>query len=274
MDKLKEKLLTMAKVFHKFCQENNIRYYMLGGTLLGAIRHKGFIPWDDDIDFGVPRKDYDKLISLRGKLPNGYSFNVHTDGKHFKYGFCKMYDENTTYIESAVDSKYIGGVYIDIFPLDNIGDDLNKAITLARKIRAKKKFIETIYKKGNRSTFLKSLVARTVQLLPENPKWFEKPYNVIKKFKGKPSLYWINVYGAAQPLPAKSFDEPKLYDFEDTQFYGAEDYDTYLRLSFGDYMQLPPEEERKGHTICYINYNLPYKKFDKTNFNKDSLKKE
>ena len=64
---LKQKLLEMAKVFHKFCQENDIKYYMLGGTMLGAIRHKGFIPWDDDIDFGVPRKDYDRMLTLRDK---------------------------------------------------------------------------------------------------------------------------------------------------------------------------------------------------------------
>lgn len=271
---LKQKLLEMAKVFHKFCQENDIKYYMLGGTMLGAIRHKGFIPWDDDIDFGVPRKDYDRMLTLRDKLPDGYTFNVPSDGKHFKYGFCKMYDENTTYVESGLDTLFVGGVFIDVFPLDEIGDDLQKANKLSKKIHSKKRIISSIYQKGGRTTFLKSVAARCLQILPESPKWFDMPYNVIKKFKGKSSLYWINVYGAAQPLPAKCFGEPKLYDFEDTQFYGVEDYDTYLKLSFGDYMQLPPEEERKGHSICYVDYNNPYKKFDKTNFNKDSLKKE
>lgn len=114
-DTLKQKLLDMAKVFHEFCMKHGLQYFMIGGTMLGAVRHKGFIPWDDDMDFGMLRKDYDRMMQLRTELPQGYSFNDYKTVKGYKYGFCKMYDENTTYIESAQDTKLIGGVYIDIF---------------------------------------------------------------------------------------------------------------------------------------------------------------
>lgn len=263
---LKRKLLKMAKIFHEFCQSNGIEYFMIGGTMLGAVRHKGFIPWDDDIDFGVPRKSYEKMLSLRDRLPEGYTFNVPSDGKNFKYGFCKMYDENTTFVESGKDTRFIGGVFIDVFPIDNIGDDYGKALKIMKSVKARKRFVSAIYQKGNRTGLIKTVVARLLQLIPENPKLFDLPYKPVKKFKDKPSEYLVNVYGAyneREITPTEVIGTPVLYEFEDTAFYGVEDYDKYLTTVYGDYMTPPPEDKRGGHPIIYVDYDLPYKEYAK-----------
>lgn len=267
-DTLKQKLLDMAKVFHEFCMKHGLQYFMIGGTMLGAVRHKGFIPWDDDMDFGMLRKDYDRMMQLRTELPQGYSFNDYKTVKGYKYGFCKMYDENTTYIESAQDTKLIGGVYIDIFPLDNIGNDLETAEKRMTTIRRRKWIINGIYQKGKRTTFLKTAGTKVLQRLPETPRWFDWPYRAVEKYKNVQTEYITNVYGVAnerEVIPLSYVGTPKLYDFEDTQFYGVEKYDEYLTRIYGDYMTPPPEDKRGGHSICYVDYNKPYKEYIREN---------
>ena len=263
-DTLKAKLLDMAKVFHEFCTEHGLTYFMIGGTMLGAVRHKGFIPWDDDMDFGMLRKDYDRMMQLRAQLPQGYSFNDYKTAEGYKYGFCKMYDENTTYIESAQDTKLIGGVYIDIFPLDNIGNDLESAEKRMTTIRRRKWIINGIYQKGKRTTFLKTAGTKVLQLLPETPRWFDWPYRAVEKYKDVQTEYITNVYGVAnerEVIPLSYVGTPKLYDFEDTQFYGVEKYDEYLTRIYGDYMTPPPEDKRGGHSIGFVDYDTPYKEY-------------
>ncbi len=261
---VQEKLLEMAKVFHNFCVENDIKYYMCGGTMLGAIRHSGFIPWDDDMDFFVMRDDYEKLISLKYKLDKNYTFNVHSLDKKYKYGFCKMYDERTTYIEVSQDTKFVGGVFIDIFPLDNIGDDAEKARKTQLKIYRRRRIISGIYQRGKRTTLIKTVLTGIFQLLPKTQKWFDWPYKAIRKYRDKDTVYVTNVYGSEKGrgvLPVESFGKPTLYNFEDTQLYGLENYDTYLKISYGDYMTPPPPEKRVSHSIGYMDFNMPYKQY-------------
>ena len=117
---LKQKLLEMAKVFHKFCQENDIKYYMLGGTMLGAIRHKGFIPWDDDIDFIMMRKDYDKLVKIASeefKGPYFFQCTYTDDGYYCGHGQIRNV-ETAAIGRSELGKKYCRGIDIDIFVLD------------------------------------------------------------------------------------------------------------------------------------------------------------
>ncbi len=261
---IQERLLEMAKVFHNFCVENDIKYYMCGGTMLGAVRHGGFIPWDDDMDFCMLRKDYEKLIAMKDKLSGDYSLNFHFSNKNYKYGFCKMYDERTTYIEVSQATKFIGGVFIDIFPLDNIGNDAEKARKAQLKIYRRRRIVSGIYQKGKRTTLVKTLISGMLQLLPKTQKWFDWPYKVIKKYKGKDTVYVTNVFGSDKGrgvLPVESFGEPILYHFEDTQLYGLEKYDAYLSICYGDYMTPPPPEKRVAHSIGYIDFNVPYKKY-------------
>lgn len=266
-DKLvKKHLLAMAKMFHNFCIEHDIKYYMIGGTLLGAVRHKGFIPWDDDMDFGILREDYEKLKTLYNEVPEGYSLNFHEKNSDFQYGFCKLYDENTTYIEKLYDDAAIGGIYIDIFPIDDIGDDLIKAQKLARKMDFRKRIVASIYAKGERSSTLKTIGVKLLSLLPKSTNWFSWVYKCVEKYKGKHSRYVLNVYGIYKEkeiTERRVLGTPKLYDFEDTKLYGVENADEYLTKIYGDYMTPPPEDKRGGHSISYVDFNMPYKEYIK-----------
>ena len=119
MQELHENLLEVMDVFHGFCKEQGLTYYMLGGTMLGAYRHQGFIPWDDDIDIGMPRKDYEKLLALKDKMPVGFGLRHHRLESGIPYAFAHFENVNTTYIEQRRSKDtYVGGVYLEIFPLD------------------------------------------------------------------------------------------------------------------------------------------------------------
>lgn len=265
---LKKRLCEMMKIFHDFCVENELCYYIAGGTLLGAVRHKGFIPWDDDIDIHMPRKDYDKLLSLRDKMQNGFKLRSYTYENKFSYGFCKLYDETTTYIEQQYDTKIVGGVYIDIFPLDDIGDNYKKAVKLLKNIKTRRRIVGMVYYDGKRQSFLKSLATRFFSLLPKSGKWYDWVYAPLKKYKGTESRLVANVFGMAferDLFPRSDFGIPKLYDFEGYKFFGPQNADAILKQLYGDYMKLPPIEQRKGHTIIYIDLNMPYEEYQKIN---------
>ena len=115
---LHSRLLNMAKSFHKFCQENGLNYYILGGTCLGARRHKGFIPWDDDMDIGMPRKDYEKLIELQTSLPYYLELRYYENTPNSPMHFIKLIDNRRTLIEPRY-NDYVEGLYIAIFTLDS-----------------------------------------------------------------------------------------------------------------------------------------------------------
>lgn len=261
---LKERLLAMAKMFHNFCVEHGIKYYMIGGTMLGAVRHKGFIPWDDDMDFGIMRDDYEKLKDLRNEFLEGFSLNFYECNKNFQYGFCKIYDENSTYIEGLYDERAVGGIYIDIFPIDNVGDDLKKAEKIGSKIAFRKKVVAAIYANGKRSSSLKTLGVKMLGALPKSPKWFSWVYQSVEKYKGTDSKLVTNVFGVnnlKEIMPKEYFGKPVLYEFENTRFYGVEKPDEYLTRLYGDYMTPPPEDKRGGHNIVYIDFETPYKEY-------------
>ena len=117
---LQLRILKNLLAVDKVCKEHNLRYYIMAGTMLGAVRHKGFIPWDDDLDIGMPRADYDLLMAnAKEWLPEPYEAVCAENDKEYPLPFAKVQDANTTLIE-RMHLKYLGGVYIDIFPLDGV----------------------------------------------------------------------------------------------------------------------------------------------------------
>ena len=128
MTEQQTKLLYMFSWFHDFCEENQLRYYIIAGTMLGAVRHKGFIPWDDDIDVGMPRSDYEKLRAKSKEFFNEKFVFEFPDSDNVEYPYLigKLYDKSTTFIEKQ---RYVikRGIYIDIFPLDGVGNNMDEA---------------------------------------------------------------------------------------------------------------------------------------------------
>ena len=141
MTEMQKRLFNMFKWFDSFCRDNNLIYYAVGGTLLGAVRHEGFIPWDDDIDVGMPRKDYELLTTKMGtEIQDHYILEtVHSMDKSYCYTFSKLYDTNTTLVEN-VRSKLKRGIYIDVFPIDGIGKGNEPDLEWYHKIKLKKSF--------------------------------------------------------------------------------------------------------------------------------------
>ena len=133
-NRLQEKLLEMFTWLVDFMSKNNLRYYMIGGTMLGAVRHQGFIPWDDDIDIAMPRSDYEKLIALLKDPVDHYLIETPRSlEKDYVYGYAKLYDMNTTMTEKKR-KNITRGIYIDIFPLDGIGNTLDESYKNYKKI--------------------------------------------------------------------------------------------------------------------------------------------
>lgn len=234
-------LFDIALNFHDIMVKHKIPYYMIGGTMLGAIRHKGFIPWDDDMDFGIPRQYYDKaLIILEKELPSKYRLFKATDGA-VNYDSSKI--ENINTIIEEIGSNTSGrGLFIDIFPLDKCNKNWG---VLSRNWWIKHLLGINIYKYQWPKTFVEKNVAFVVRLFPKN--FFN---NLAKRMIIQNGDYYINYggfWGQKEIIPINIFGTPLLYQYEDSFLYGVEKYDDYLKLLYKDYMTLPPEDKRHIH---------------------------
>lgn len=267
MTELQNRLLVMLKVFHKFCVENKIRYYALGGTMLGAVRHRGFIPWDDDIDVGIPRKDYERLISIRDKFPTPYLLEQPLENKDFVYSFAKLYDTTTTLIENTR-YKTKRGIYLDLFPLDGIGNTYRESVANFKKIDKTNNLINTkvcAVRKGR--AFYKNAAIVIGRLIPSClfnwQKAIKKNNDICAARDFDKYEYVANVHGnwrEKEISKRTTFGEPTLYKFEDMQIYGPAKADEYLRGVYNNYMQLPPEEKRHSHhDYIFLDLEKGYK---------------
>ena len=140
---VQERLLIMLRWFHEYCEKHDIRYYAVGGTLIGAMRHSGFIPWDDDVDVAVPRKDYKRLIEGFVDEIDGYCLeSPYSGNSDYLYSYAKLYDTRTTLTEKTrIPCKR--GIYIDVFPLDGIGEILEEAQEAFKVFDKKNMFLMT-----------------------------------------------------------------------------------------------------------------------------------
>lgn len=253
LEKWQAKLVQMLKDFHAFCVKHNLCYYVIGGTCLGAVRHQNIIPWDDDVDVGMPRQDYQRLLEIVKTEPIGENYIVEAplEKEDNDYLWAKMYNKTTTLIE-LTKKKIKRGVFIDIFPLDGAGDDFKKAERHVHKItRVRNVFRVKISMVLPRRKFYKNLFIILFRWLPINTKkLIKKIINMSQQWGFDSSEYVANFVGAwgVREISRKEwFGEPKLYDFAGAKVYGPSNADAYLTAVYGDYMQLPPEEKRVSH---------------------------
>lgn len=242
-------LLGIAKEFDRICTKYNIPYYMIGGTLLGAIRHKGFIPWDDDMDFGVPINYYEKLVSVLGsELKYPYRLCSYKNSKGCLTPYAKIEDVTTCIVDKCQNlpiNEQIG-LNIDLFPLVYCERNIIcRVFTLVYHLFSK------IYAESMTSSKKKRLVKRILRkIFPVSKRKFQ---DLIWKltFNIKGQSYLANLYGLAgnrEFIPVSFYGEGVRCNFEDTQFLAPLKFHEYLTQIFHDYMKLPPIEKRKVHS--------------------------
>lgn len=241
-------LLDLGKEFHRICVKHDIPYYMLGGTMLGAVRHKGFIPWDDDMDFGVSRKDFKRCMSvLEKELPPKYRVLTMDNSESLLIDIVKISDTRTLTNElykENVSEKI--GVNIDIFPLDSKKRKGGrwKIISLLLSLQ------NYVFLSATSRPFIKKLVAVCLKTI-----FFSLSKKTIINFVNRHLVehegkYLANIYGAwgaKETVEKEIMGKPILYPFEDVEFYGVENPSAYLASLYGDYMKLPPESKRHLH---------------------------
>lgn len=262
---LHERLLIIAKAFHSFCAENNLKYYMLGGTMLGAVRHKGFIPWDDDMDFGMPREDYDRFLQLSEKgLPSPFEVRYYKNAPNSPIHYAKLIDGSTTLIEDSY-HDYVEGLYVDIFPIDGAGNGSYKDNLRARHIY----YFESLIT-NHCTTREKKDIARKLFKVFAKGHSLSRLHNRIESLMIKKSIKdsdlvanYLGFWKEREIMPKAVLGVPKEYAFEDTTFWGASDADSYLKSLYGNYMQLPPEEKRVfKHGFYYLDFKTPYRQYN------------
>lgn len=254
LEELKQIELQILIELDRICRENKITYYLDGGTLIGAVRHKGFIPWDDDIDVCMPRCDYEKFKII---IRDNYKYKLlDEDEPDYYYSFGKLVDNRTVLIEH--DSIYHPrnlGVNIDIFPLDGMPEDSYELDKHYDDIQLQKKILILCGSKGVK--FRKNILLwwKDFALWWPNRKlnMDELKYKfrcTVQKYDFNNSSMIISggsVYGRKDIIPKKFFRGTTELEFGGHSFYTMSGYDGYLTHYYNDYMQLPPIEKQKSH---------------------------
>jgi len=248
--------LKILKHVVKFCDENDITYFLYGGTLLGAIREKGFIPWDDDIDIAMPRDSYDKFIKTY-KNSDRYILNSFELDKSYYFPFAKVYD-NKTYLDERTTERIPMGVYIDIFPIDVF--DNSKFKYFFNKL--KRGLIHCkigVMKKDNTllNNFLIILGRLIAFWVPINGflKSMEKNVRKIPINKANKVGTVTEGYITSLPYSYKCISKMIDWPFEDTMLKVPVGYDELLTTLYGDYMTPPPKKKQKTiHEKFFCGY--------------------
>ena len=275
--KLQLEQLEILKEVDRICRKNNIPYYITGGTMLGAVRHKGFIPWDDDIDVSMLRKDYEKFCKVCKKDLDEEKFFLQTwdTDKYYPYQYGRVRKNHTLYIRPGHENaKHHNGINIDLFPVDNVPD--NRILCRIYKTGCElfRKMLYAPVGAVRSTSRLEKIIYRILSCFGKER--VKRYFNNWIKFFGKFYSSRVDAVGFAYRL--SSTDKKKLgkdnyyemyhgmklekikdlteYSFEGMKFYGVRDYDYYLRTLYGDYMTLPPVEKRSGeHKASIIKFS-------------------
>ncbi|MDE5539861.1 MAG: LicD family protein, partial [Bacilli bacterium] len=253
--------IQMFKKITKYLDKNNLRYFICGGTLLGAIRHKGFIPWDDDIDILMPRPDYDKLqeISLTSTISD--NLEVHSfELNNLNDPFCKVYNLDTEMAKYYSEDEYDNHMWIDIFPMDGLPDNekkikriFKKSLRYRRLLKLRKVREEVIIKESK--TIIKAITKPFIKVFVDLfPKQFyvKKIDKLCRKYSYDSSKYVGGIawgYGPQETLLREEVNKIVKVEFENMEVKTFSCWDTYLKNLYNDYMKLPPKEKRIAHVM-------------------------
>ncbi len=268
---IQEKLVEILKYFNKFCNDNNLKFTLAGGTLLGAVRHKGIIPWDDDVDVFMLRSDYEKLEKLWAeKADTGrYSCVRSNDKMNIHHAVIEIKDNNTTFItQHNAENDIHQGIMIDVIPVDDVAkSSFNRTLQILYSMMFCCFNFQRLPAHKSKLTYNMTRVALA---LIKSPK---KRYKIWKKCENRMIELGKNSSGEVasfvegltiirQRFPKEWFLNPVYLEFEGVEMPVPREYDNWLKVSYGDYMTPPPEEERiLRHDIKFWDMKNSYKKY-------------
>ncbi len=269
--------LNILKNVANFCDEHNIKYYICGGTLIGAVRHRGFIPWDDDVDIAMNRSDYNRFVNEYNKYSCRYKVNCIENNSNWHMSFARVEDYRTTLYEETLIDKYKEcHVFIDVFPIDGIPNNAisEKIFLLKQKIlgimlnASSFKFFPSKHYSDSKENniglknFIRTIF-KYIAIIIFKPLKTQYLAKMINKNSSKYSCDSSSEVGLTvfvwnwkfEKASREAFSERKKFTFENLEFYGPVGYDEYLTKTYGDYMTPPPIENQVSHHSfeAYIN---------------------
>jgi lipopolysaccharide cholinephosphotransferase len=243
--------IAMLRRTASFCEANGIKYFLGYGTLIGAVRHNGFIPWDDDIDIAMPRADYEKFLTIsNGSIDDTINVLEHRRTESYAYPFAKAVNNKTKLIETEMASNYEIGVYIDIFPLDSFPAGIRGKV-FSRYMHTLKSLIsfsanKFTRKRGLAKDAVRFIVFKLAKIFPTSF-YLNLMQKRVEKSNQRASPYMSNCvwgYGKREMVSKKIFDDTVQHLFEGELFNIPVGWHEWLTAVYGDYMQLPPVEQR------------------------------
>lgn len=246
--------------FVEICEKNNLRYYLSGGILLGAIRHKGFIPWDDDIDLAMPRQDFIKLINLSKHYQDDtYMFSFFDKGGNGEYllPYGKFVNKNTLVGSRFTNDSHLRHLWIDIMPMDGLPNNLEEVKKIYNQVEIYRSIIKLCNARlGEGKNSLKKIakyILKPIALLYGKERAISKINTLSMQYDYETSTYVgavsCGLYGIGERMLKEDVDNSTQVEFEKHWFTSFRCWDSYLKGLYGNYMKLPPEDKRKTHDM-------------------------
>lgn len=245
--------LEIMKKVHLFCEENNITYYLAAGTLLGAVRHNGFIPWDDDIDLLMTRNDYELFLRLFPSFAKRNNLTMANNRTQKYYGrpMTKVIDTRTTLVEPEFRHDDEIGVFVDIWAMDVVPEGSSGKKWLKKMRKRKKVLFACNYRFNKKFGFAKNIALFFGHFINSKKyvDFFERQSLKFNNIESNFLMCYLSLSQKCECYEKEWFSSKVLLKFEDCEFWAPVGYKQWLTLVYGDYMQLPPKEKQIPHHV-------------------------